>query len=159
MNVIARLEYELAYYDSAVHRFNHYTTRTPVDMMTWWWWWWCQEHQRQLVMTITFMSFTGVGVSASLRRSGGLFIVFWPILTILLFGCSRLVLLFLTLPAALPDFWGSLQVHQLQLVSLSPSWATAKFFSSLARFKYLSIFSFYLIFNLWSTEPAKPTIG
>ena len=29
MNVIARLKYELAYYDSAVHRFNHYTTRTP----------------------------------------------------------------------------------------------------------------------------------
>ena len=29
MNVIARLEYELAYYDSAVHRFNHYTTGTP----------------------------------------------------------------------------------------------------------------------------------
>ena len=29
MNVIARLEYEVAYYDSAVHRFNHYTTRTP----------------------------------------------------------------------------------------------------------------------------------
>ena len=22
-------EYELAYYDSAIHRFNHYTTRTP----------------------------------------------------------------------------------------------------------------------------------
>ena len=32
MNVIARLEYELAYYDSAVHRFNHYTTRTPPNM-------------------------------------------------------------------------------------------------------------------------------
>ena len=29
VNAIARLEYELAYYDSAVHRFNHYTTRTP----------------------------------------------------------------------------------------------------------------------------------
>ena len=29
VNVIARLEYELAYYDSAVHHFNHYTTRTP----------------------------------------------------------------------------------------------------------------------------------
>ena len=27
MNVIARLEFELVYYDSAVHRFNHYTTR------------------------------------------------------------------------------------------------------------------------------------
>ena len=29
VNVIARLEYKLAYYDSAVHRFNHYATRTP----------------------------------------------------------------------------------------------------------------------------------
>ena len=29
VNVIARLEYELAYYDSTIHRFNHYTTRTP----------------------------------------------------------------------------------------------------------------------------------
>ena len=28
MNVIVRLEYELAYYDSTVHRFNHYTMRT-----------------------------------------------------------------------------------------------------------------------------------
>ena len=30
VNVIARLELELAYYDSEVHRFNHYTTRTPT---------------------------------------------------------------------------------------------------------------------------------
>ena len=30
MNVIARLEHELAYYDSPVHRFNHYTTRIPI---------------------------------------------------------------------------------------------------------------------------------
>ena len=41
MNIIAWLEYELAYYDSAVHRFNHYTTRTPPDLLlgsphTWW---------------------------------------------------------------------------------------------------------------------------
>ena len=28
VNAIARLEYELAYYDSAVHCINHYTTRT-----------------------------------------------------------------------------------------------------------------------------------
>ena len=35
MNVIARLEYELAYYDSAVHRFNHYTTRrTPPNILS-----------------------------------------------------------------------------------------------------------------------------
>ena len=36
MNVIARLEYELAYYDSAVHRFNHYTMsrRYPAKAIT-----------------------------------------------------------------------------------------------------------------------------
>ena len=28
VNVIARLEYELAYYDSVVRHFNHYTTIT-----------------------------------------------------------------------------------------------------------------------------------
>ena len=32
VNIIARLENELAYYDSAVHHFNHYTTRTPPDI-------------------------------------------------------------------------------------------------------------------------------
>ena len=32
MNVIARLGYELAHYDSAVHRFNHYTTRIPYHL-------------------------------------------------------------------------------------------------------------------------------
>ena len=29
VNVIARLEFEFTYYDSAVHRVNHYTTSTP----------------------------------------------------------------------------------------------------------------------------------
>ena len=36
VNVIARLEYELAYYDSAVHRFNHYTTKTPLCIIMLW---------------------------------------------------------------------------------------------------------------------------
>ena len=30
MNAIAQLEFELDYYDSAVQRFNNYTTRTPA---------------------------------------------------------------------------------------------------------------------------------
>ena len=34
VNIIARLENELAYYDFAVHRFNHSTTRTP-PMVVW----------------------------------------------------------------------------------------------------------------------------
>ena len=29
VNVMARLDFEFAYYDSAVRRFNHYTKRTP----------------------------------------------------------------------------------------------------------------------------------
>ena len=32
VNVMAQLEYEIAYYDSIVHRFNHYTTRTPPSL-------------------------------------------------------------------------------------------------------------------------------
>ena len=32
MNVIERLEYELASYDSALRRFNQYTTRTPQEI-------------------------------------------------------------------------------------------------------------------------------
>ena len=31
MNVIAQMEFELAYYDSAVHRFEYFTTRTPSE--------------------------------------------------------------------------------------------------------------------------------
>ena len=35
VNIIAWLENELAYYDSVVHRFNHYTTRTtPTPQLT-----------------------------------------------------------------------------------------------------------------------------
>ena len=34
VNVRSRLDFELAYYDSAVNRFNHYTTRTlPLDLV------------------------------------------------------------------------------------------------------------------------------
>ena len=34
VNVIAWLEFELAYYDSAVQRFNHYAMRTPSFFCT-----------------------------------------------------------------------------------------------------------------------------
>ena len=36
VDVTARLESELAYNDSAVHRFNHYTTRTPPNIVFIW---------------------------------------------------------------------------------------------------------------------------
>ena len=43
MNVIARLQYELAYDDSAVHRFNYYTTRTPPQFFFFFIVWWLSE--------------------------------------------------------------------------------------------------------------------
>ena len=36
MNVIARLGFELTYYDSAVHHFNHYATRKPPEKTLSW---------------------------------------------------------------------------------------------------------------------------
>ena len=65
--------------------------------------------------------FTGVRVTASLIKSLGLFLVFWPISTILLFGWSPLVLLFPSPPVPLPILWWLYRVLQLQLVSPSPS--------------------------------------
>ena len=64
--------------------------------------------------------FTGVWVTASLLKSPGLFSVFWPILIMLEWGWSPLVLLFQSLPVLLPILWGLFPVLQLQLVSPSP---------------------------------------
>ena len=50
MNVIARLEYKLAYYDSAVHCFNYYTPRTPPCKT-------CVEYLRQWTNSKKYMKF------------------------------------------------------------------------------------------------------
>ena len=68
MNVIALLEYELAYYDSAVYCFNHYTTKTP-PLRSWKrrkakspqrkreWEWNFFTHVRKLIYTFFLFSF------------------------------------------------------------------------------------------------------
>ena len=38
VNLIAQLEYELAHYDSAVHRLNHYTTLRYLEFTKLDWW-------------------------------------------------------------------------------------------------------------------------
>ena len=63
MNVIARLEYELAYYDSAIHRFNHYTTRTPPNNKESTWIW---MFRRSLSQVVNFQS----GVKSDVRKNG-----------------------------------------------------------------------------------------
>ena len=56
MIVIARLEYELAYYDSAVHRFNHYTTRTPPCLVSVRWHGILQVRENHLKLLVSFTS-------------------------------------------------------------------------------------------------------
>ena len=67
--------------------------------------------------------------------------VFWTILIMLTSGWSLLVLLFTSLPVPSPTLWGLSQVYQRQLVSLSPLCRKVFFLISLARSRYLSLFS------------------
>ncbi len=78
------------------------------------------------------------------------FAVFWLILTIKLFGWSRLVL-------RCPTFTASLDLSKIT-ISITVTHTFYNFFSSLARTNYLSLFSFYLIFTLWSSGMARFTI-
>ena len=75
VNEIARLEYELAYYDSVVHRFNHYTTRTPhpryllknlfEDVFLLWCWAWIAEDY-----TVMMLKFVNSAINVCSNLSG-----------------------------------------------------------------------------------------
>ena len=58
VNVIARLEYELAYYDSTAHRFNHYTTRTPRFRI-------CRLHHLQRSKTLHYLDIIHISQTES----------------------------------------------------------------------------------------------
>ena len=68
MNVIAWLDFKLTYYDSTVHRFNHYTMRTPpanyyyFKYSDYWPHLYCYKHNILADMTFfrCFMSNSGV---------------------------------------------------------------------------------------------------
>ena len=76
----------------------------------------------------------------------------------LLFVWSSLVLLFPSFPVLVPILWSPYRARLLQLVSPSLSCCIV-FFSSLARSRYLSLFSFSFSFTLWSAGTAKFTIS
>ena len=73
VNVIVRLEYELAYQDSAVHRFNHYTMRTPRDNMSNNIWKW---RQSPYITTVRVYTYIFLFITSSLNN---LFIQYRPI--------------------------------------------------------------------------------
>ena len=92
-------------------------------------------------------------VIACFLKSPGLFSVFWLTLIMMLFGWSLLVFFFQNLPA----LRGFFQVLQLKLASPSPL-CFIVFFSSLARSKYLSLFSISFHFILCFAGTAKSLI-
>ena len=105
---------------------------------------------------MSWRSFSGVWVTASLLRCPRLSSVFVPNLPML---CSGWFWCSLGSPIPLFSFLvlGELfQAQQIQLISASPS-SSIYIFSTLVIFKYLSTLSLSFIFALWSAETAKFT--
>ena len=102
----------------------------------------------------SWWSFTGVWLTASLLKFTGLFLVFGPILIWL---WSPLVIWFLSLPVPLPSLKGLFRIYHLHLVSPSDS-CSMLYFSYLASYWYLSLFSISFNFTPWSAGVAKSTI-
>ena len=73
----------------------------------------------------------------------------------LYFQWSLIILRFSALPFPVPSFWEPFQIRQWPLVSRSLSFSIAVFFSFLARSRFSSLFSFSLIFFLWSAGTVK----
>ena len=69
-------------------------------------------------ISVSWWSFTGVWVTASLLRSPGLFWVFWQIAAVQYSGWFQSFLWFPNYPNPFPILLGPFQVHQLQLLSL-----------------------------------------
>ena len=94
-------------------------------------------------------------------QSPELFVVFWPISTMLLLEWSPLILFFPSSPVPVLIFWYLYRVRQLQLVSPSFSCSiVVVFFFQFSRWSswYLSPFSFFFSFTLWSAETVLITI-
>ena len=94
-------------------------------------------------ISVSWWFFTGVWVTACLLKSPGLFSVFWPFLIMLLFGWSPLGRQLLNLPGPI-GIIVTLMFHS--------------FFNSLARSRYLSLFSHSFSFILWPAGTPKSRI-
>ena len=153
MNVIVRLEFELAYYESPIHRFKHYTTIRQVLFFLPFYWLlpglvvWPRLGDPSVSQTLLlyyslWVFYTSVGwVTENLLKSPGLFSVFWPISTMLYFKwplhSSSDLQLFQSL---------GIVPSGLSAISITVTFMFRSFFSTLVRSKYLSLFSFSLIF-------------
>ena len=107
-------------------------------------------------ISVSWCSFTGVWVTTSLLRSLGFFSVLWPMSTLLLFGLSPRVLLFLSPLVLLPILWSTIPRVPLT-ISTTVTFMDHRFFNSLGRTRYLSFFSQSFNFIQWSSGTAKST--
>ena len=73
-------------------------------------------------------------------------------------GWSLLVLWYISFPFPLPILWGSFQVHQQQMVSLSPSSSIASSVFYVLRSRHLSFVSPSFDFTLLDTGTTKSTL-
>ena len=105
-------------------------------------------HLRVFHTSVSWWFFTGVWITAYLLKSPGLFLVFWPIWTMLLFACFPLVLFFQVLQSLNKSF-------DVYAERSNYTFMFHSFFHSLARFRYLSLFSLSLCFTQWT---AKSTV-
>ena len=102
---------------------------------------------------VSWWFFTGDWVTASFLKSPGLFSVFWLFSVMLLFGWSPLGRQLLNILAPL------VTVSKAPItIGIIVTFMFHSFFNSLARSRYLSLFSHSFIFTLWSAGTAKSTI-
>ena len=102
-----------------------------------------------------------VWATASLLKSPGLFLEFWPISTMLQFGWSPLVLLFPSPPMrvkSVGDCTKRANYNCYHRHFFFHCLCSIVFFHSLAKSRYLSLFSLSFSFTLCSAGTAKSTI-
>ena len=99
---------------------------------------------------------TEVWVTASLLKSPGLFSVFCPIFTMLLFGWSPLILLFPSHPVPVLILCDCTKRTNYNWITIN--FMFNSFFNFLARSRYVSFFLLSFNFTLWSAGTAKSTI-
>ena len=113
-------------------------------------------HLRLVHTSVSWCFSIGVWMTARLNKCPGLFSVFRPILTMQSFEWSSLV----------PFFWVFHSLYQSFLTvtsepntnGMSIAYMFHRFFSSLARSRYLSLFLLSFSFTPWSAGTAKSTI-
>ena len=115
------------------------------------------QYFRIFHISVSWWFFTGVWVTASLLKPPGLVSLFWPSSAMLSFGQSLPVRQFQSPPG--PFSYPLVTVPNVPItIGTIVTFMFHSFFNSLARSRYLFLFSLSLRFILFSAGTAKSTI-